>query len=1104
MNCASCGFQIEAGFAFCPKCGAKQPRACQGCGYLCAPEFSFCPKCGAGLGNASIADASSDMPTGRRAAIGDRSGADRIAVDERIPGPGRPPPDLEADRRTVTILFADLTGFTSLSEQLDPEVMQSLQNELFEELTAAVQNAGGFVDKFIGDALLALFGAPVAHEDDPERALRGALDMIERMARIGKRSKAFAGLPLELHIGINTGPVVTGAFGVGSAKSYSVTGDTVNTAQRLQSLAAPGEVLVGPLTYRLTRHAFSYESLGDVALRGKSGSVMVHRLVEQLDAPRAARGLEALGLSAPLIGRAAELGRMLACLDRACNGSAQLVRLVGEAGIGKSRLVREFIARVRDDERFGNVAVRQTACSPRGEQSYGALAAVVRSAGGMMQNDPPDEIRAKLGLLLGELGLHGEEAERLKPLLFHVLGVSDPDATLRHVEPEQLRRQILYAIRTIMERRLALSPLLIVVEDLHWADAVSLEALRFVVDRLERTRLMLVVTHRPAPENDQLDSTKVSHTALRLWPLSDPEGQDLLAALFGIPLSKSSGRLANRILSRAGGNPLFIEEIVRGLIDSGVLRRDGAKWQIASDEAGAGIPASIQAMLLARIDRLPQDVRRLAQEAAVIGPRFDGALLQMITADPARLQTGLELLCDFELIEEVSGAGSIASQSYRFTQTLLQDVIYQNLLLQRRTEMHGRIGKALEDLSGDDPEKLEDLTLLGHHFSLSAAEEKGARYLMKAGDRAHIIYANEDALRLYQQALATLARSGQSQMALLLNECIADLSGPSGRREAAQEHYRTALDAYQTAGDRIGAARILRKTGRLLWDWGRREQAEASYAQAATLLSETDAPVEQAHLWQERGRLAFRTGDHARAVKWADDALAAARCVPPDADDASRREAALATAEALNTKGVALARAGRSQEAVREVERSVEVAEAAGLMSAACRGYTNLGVLYTLINPQRAIDVCRRGLDVARRIGDLGFQARLLANLAVACCTFTDRCPEEGVPAAEEAIEIDRALDQREHLSVPLIVLGQIHQCNGKPELAAKLYGEALQIARETSEPQLLFPCYDGLATLNLDLDNLAEADRYFALAQDVCAQHGLDPDALIVLPFLD
>jgi class 3 adenylate cyclase len=285
----------------------------------------------------------------------------------------------DADRRTVTVLFADLSGFTALSERLDPEVMQSLQNELFGELTAAVQSFGGFVDKFIGDALLALFGAPFAHEDDPERALRVALDMMARTARLGENA-AEGGQPLMLHIGINTGPVVTGGLGVGNAKSYSVTGDTVNTAQRLQSLAAPGEILVGPLTHRLTRHAFSYQSLGDVALRGKAGSLLVHRLGEPLAAPRPARGLEALGLSTPLIGRDTELQSMLASLDLACGGSAQLVRLVGEAGIGKSRLVNEFIALVGAEERFQSVAVRETVCSALGEQSYGAIGAVVRSA----------------------------------------------------------------------------------------------------------------------------------------------------------------------------------------------------------------------------------------------------------------------------------------------------------------------------------------------------------------------------------------------------------------------------------------------------------------------------------------------------------------------------------------------------------------------------------------------------------------------------------------------------------------------------------------------------------------------------------------------------
>ena len=479
---------------------------------------------------------------------------------------------------------------------------------------------------------------------------------------------------------------------------------------------------------------------------------------------------------------------------------------------------------------------------------------------------------------LSELGVATEEAEQLMPLYFHVLGLGDHAAVLQHVEPEQLRRQIFFAIRTVFERRLALSPLLIIVEDLHWADAVSLEAMRFLMDRLERTRLMLLFTHRPMLELDQFGSGQISHTTLRLLPLGSADGQRLLAAYFSQGWRESPGNLFSRILERASGNPLFIEEIIRGLIEAGALERDGAQWRVKSDEAAADIPASIQALLLARLDRLPHEVRRLAQEAAVIGPRFDAVLLGATATEPAKAEAGLELLCDAEIVEEVAGANSISLRSYRFTQTMLQDVIYQNLLLQRRIELHGRIGATLERLYGDNPERLEDLILLGHHFSLSASKPRGARYLGAAGDRARAIYANDDAIRLYQQAIAVLLTAGdQGTERLILYERIADLCGATGRRNTAEEHYQTALEAHRAAGDRVAEARILRKLGRLLWDAGKRDKAEAHYAEAATLLEGTDAPIEWAHLLQERGHLAFRMGDHAAAARWADEALAYAR-----------------------------------------------------------------------------------------------------------------------------------------------------------------------------------------------------------------------------------
>jgi len=1091
MNCVGCAFVIQAEFAFCPKCGTRQPARCARCGYACPPDFAFCPKCGQKQGTTL-------QPIEAQPPIASPEPFRLVPV---APLPPIPALTGEADRRTVTVLFADLSGFTTLSERLDPEVMQALQNELFEELTAAVQEFGGFVDKFVGDALLALFGAPHAHEDDPERALRAALAMLERTARLDARWRERVGLPLTLHLGINTGSVVAGGFGAGSAKSYSVTGDMVNTAQRLQSLAESGEVLVGPTTYRLARHAFGFESMGEVALKGKSGQHPVHRLIGPLDAPREARGLEALGLSAPLIGRDTELSRMLDCLERAVAGDAHVVRLIGDAGIGKSRLVRELLARVEDDERFGSVVVRCTACSPLGEQHFGALGAILRSAYGISPKDSAAVTREKLAAGIAELGLSPSDGRELMPSLDHVFGLGAIESGHSQVEPEQLKRQIHFAVRTLFERRLAHAPVLLVVEDLHWADAASLEVLRLLADRLDRSRLMIVLTHRPAFDAGALVTSRTSHVAIRLPPLPTPSSHALIRALFGSsPLPQE---LRGRIAERADGNPLFLEEIVRGLIENGTLAREGSSWRTLANDGAAEIPLNIQSILLARLDRLPREARTLVQEAAVVGPRFDAALLRTIASDPAQVRDQLDLLIDAELIDEETGSGLGAQ--FRFTQSLLQDVIYQNLLVQRRMELHGRVGRALEARLPAGVERLEDLIVLGHHFCLSEEKTKGARFLSAAGDRASAAYANDDAIRHYQQALAALrAADKQGPEQLVLCERIADLCRPIGRRETAQEHYNVVLRANQGLGHHAAAARIMRKLGGLLWDAGRRDQAEARYAEALILLEGTDAPIERAHLSQERGRLAFRMGDHAGAVKWADKAIGYAETCSSDSGQDIRLEAARAVAEALNTKGVALARLGRNTEAVCEVERSVAVAEAAGLQSVVCRAYTNLGVLYSLVDPARAIAVCRRGLEVATRVGDLGFQARLYTNLAVACCTFTSRCGEEGVPAAEKAIEIDRALDQREHLAVPLTVLAQIHQCHDAPDLALRYYHEALEVAQETGEPQLLFPCYDGLATLCLDRDDMEEAERYFGLARELCDRHGLDPSALIVLPFLD
>jgi len=487
----------------------------------------------------------------------------------------------------------------------------------------------------------------------------------------------------------------------------------------------------------------------------------------------------------------------------------------------------------------------------------------------------------------------------------------------------------------------------------------------------------------------------------------------------------------------------------------------------------------------------------------VLGAVFDEALLRAVATDSRAAEAAVDQLVEADLVQAVGHWHE--GGRYRFTHALVHEVVYQNLLLSRRTELHERVGRALERTAGPRPERLSDLEALGHHWSLSADRPRGARYLLAAGDWARAVYANDDAIRHYERALDILREcqdNGVEQRAA--HERLADLLGLTGRRTEALAHYETLRQEAETAGDRAGAARVPRKIGALYWEAGDRERAGACFAAGLELLGDDGDPIERAHLFQEMGRLAFRAGDNTGAIAWAERALAEAAHEEETATEPERaREAAVMRAQAYNTLGVALARTGRLAEAVGQIERSIGLAEERELLQAACRGYTNLGVLYASLDPRRSIETCLRGLETAKKIGDLGFQSRLYANLAVAYCALTDRCEAEGVEAARTAIDLDRRLGLLDHLAVPLIVLGQIHQCHGEHAQAFAMYEEALGLAEQVGEPQLLFPCYDGLATLYLDTGNQRLAETYLAKAQGVCERAGVEPDALMVLPFL-
>ncbi len=1042
MTCAGCGFEIQADFAFCPRCGAAQ----------------------------------------------------RPAAMPKVP---KERPD-DADRRPVTVLFADLCGFTSLSERLDPEEVRAFQGVLFDSLGQAVGRRGGFVAKYLGDAVLALFGAPVAHEDDPERALDAALDMLVRAGALSTQWEARLGQQVTLHIAVHTGPVVAGSLGDGAGAAYDVTGDAVNTASRLLGAAAPRTILVAASTQALVSHRFAFEPAGNVALRGKAEPMAVHRLLGVLAEPRSARGLAAFGLAAAMVGRDDELDRLLAAFAHMQDGRAQLVDLEGDAGSGKSRLIAEFLGRLEQRGQLAGTAVRRATCSSFGEPIYGVFAALFREGYGVAAGDTLAVAREKLALGLSTLGADPAIAQAVAPMLSYLLGVED--ARPVDLDPEQLKRQIVLAARLLVERRLAQGPLLVIVDDFHWADVASADLLHDLAAHLTDSRLMILLAHRP---DGRMPAIAGEPTAIRLAALSPEETKRFVDGLFGGPEQPAFTRLRDLILTRAGGNPLFVEEIVRSLVSGGVLVREAGRWSVNATVETVSLPPTLHGLLLSRVDRLPGDTRRVLQAAAVLGASFDEVLLHAIAGE---VRGALQDLVEADLVR--AAGPSADGRYYRFSHALLHDVVYDNQLMSRRGTLHERAARALEQAVGPAPARISDLEALGHHWSFTSDKARAARYLTAAGDRARTVYANDDAIRHYERARATLASWPASEGQVhTVRERLADLLALTGRRADALAHHEAVGAELAAAGDATGTARLHRKIGALHWEAGDRERARTCFDAGLACLGEDGDPVERAQLYQELGRLAFRAGDNANAIARAERALAElarAELVQAErpSDSERERETAATKVQAYNTLGVALARIGQLGEAVGRIEQSIALAEHHDLLQATCRGYTNLGVLQSSLDPPRSIETCQRGLAVARRVGDLAFQSRLNANLAVAYCALTDRCEAEGIAAAETAVDLDRRLGLIDHLAVPLIVLGQIRQCHGDPGPALAAYQEALTLAEQVGEPQLLFPCYDGLATLYLDAGDEAKAELYLAKAQEVCERAGVEPDALLVLPF--
>ena len=663
-------------------------------------------------------------------------------------------PERLGERKLVTVMFADISGFTALSEKMDPEDLSDLMNACFEQLVPVVTKYGGTVDKFIGDEIMALFGAPVAHENDPERALRAALEMMDAMAAFN----AAHAIDLGIHFGINSGLVVAGGVGTRERQDYSVMGDTVNLAARLEDASERGEILVGPDTYRLTSHVFAFETRPPMRLKGKAEPVRIYKLLSFRAQPEPVRGLEGRGISSPLVARAAELAALRDSLAQLRAGRGRIVFVLGEVGLGKSRLLAE----ARRESADGGLRWLEGRGLSFGQTiSYWPFLEILKSDIGITEQDGEVESWTKLESRVQ--ALFPEQVAEILPYLATLLALEvrgDLAARVKYLDAEALHRQIFLACRRFFERLAQERPLVLVFEDAHWADESSTDLLEHLFPLVETLPLLICCVSRPDPQVlgarlwELATQKYAEHSCtITLAPLSASDSAQLMRNLLQVEDLPPSVRQV--ILTKAEGNPFFVEEVIRALIDLQTIVRDQAtgRWQVTPSAEQVHIPDTLHGVIMARIDRLDEEVKQVLRVASVIGRSFFYRILRVIAEAGQRVDQRLAELQQLELVHEKTHTPEL---EYIFKHALTQEATYESILLRRRRELHRQVGECIEALFA---ERLEEFYgLLAYHYARAEEWEKAQEYLLKAGDRASELAADAEALAHYREALAVYER----------------------------------------------------------------------------------------------------------------------------------------------------------------------------------------------------------------------------------------------------------------------------------------------------------------------------------------------------------
>jgi class 3 adenylate cyclase/tetratricopeptide (TPR) repeat protein len=1000
---------------------------------------------------------------------------------------------LEGERKQVTVLFADLKGSTELIADLDPEAARQLLDPALHHMMEAVHRYEGTVNQVLGDGIMALFGAPLAHEDHALRACYAALAMQAALRRYGEEVRRSHGLEMHMRVGLHSGEVVVRTISNDLHMDYSAVGQTTHLAARMEQLAPPGAIRLTSATLRLVEGLVQVQALGRFPVRGLPEPVEVFELTGASAIHRRLQAVAARGLTR-FVGRQHELATLRQALERAAAGHGQIVAIVGEAGVGKSRLVYEF---TQSDVSRPWLTLEGASVSYGKATPYFPVLDLLRRYMHLEERDKARTIRAKV---TGHVLTLDAALQDIVPALLALLDVAPDESPFLQLDPAQRRQRTLDALKRLLLRESQVQPLLLVFEDLHWIDTETQALLDSLIGSLPTARLLVLVNYRPEYQHGW--GSKTYYAQLRLDPLPPASAAEVLAALLGD--DPNLVPLIQLLMARAEGNPFFLEESVRTLVETGILVGERGAYRLAHALPTIQVPATVQVVLAARIDRLPPEEKILLQTAAAVGTEVPVPLLQAIAEVPeAAVHRGLAHLQAAEFLYETR---LFPDQVCTFKHALTHEVAYGSLLHERRRVLHARIAEALEKMAGD--RIAEQVERLAHHALRGEVWDRALVYCRQAGDKAMARSAHREAVEYYEQARNALSHLPETrdmrEQALALLIALRAALGPIGDyrhmlaclREA--EALATALDDWSRLAQILSYLSLHCCTG------GEYGQALDVTHRALELAMATGEVVRQAQANQFLARASYHQGNYRQTIECSKQALAALEGMPPHerfggiflpavhscawlawghaelgtfAEGRGLGEEGLRIAEAVahpaslavicNGLGLLLLRQGDLSRALPLLERAVSICQDAGLLALSAVLAEPLGAAYTLGG--RVADVVlllTQTLEQLLALERVDFQARCYLSLGEAHLLAGHL--EEAHTLAERALAHTRTYKERGNEAYALHLIGEIAAYRTPLDTAhaEAHYQQALTLADELGMRPLQAHCHLGLGTL--------------------------------------